>query len=59
MPDDNNSMPVGLLAPRISIILGLDSNANLYLTLSQANSNSSSMEVFFHHLAAKLDKERP
>jgi len=55
MPGDNNSVPVGFLSPRISIVVGLDSNANLYLTLSQGNSNSTSMEVFFRHLAAKLD----
>ena len=59
MPGDNNSVPIGFLQPRISIVACLDSNGNLYLTLSQGNSNSTTMEVFFHHLAAKLDKERP
>ena len=58
MPGDNNSVPTQFITPRISIIVGADSNANLYVTLSQANNNSSSMEAFFHHLAAKLDSER-
>ena len=59
MPNDNNAMPVQFVVPRITIIAGLDSLGNVYLTLSQANSNSDSMTAFFHHLAAKLDNERP
>jgi hypothetical protein len=59
MPGDNNSLPVQFVVPRITVITGLDSLGNLYLSLSQANSNSATMEVFLHHLAAKLDRERP
>ena len=59
MPNDNNSVPTQFLTPRISVIVAADSNGNLYLTLSQANSSSSTMEVYLHHLAAKLDSEHP
>ena len=47
------------MAPRISIIVGLDTLGNLYLTLSQSNTDSDTMEPFIHHLVAKLDAERP
>ena len=47
------------LAPRITLIAALDTLGNAYLTLTQANSNNKTMEIYFHQLAAKLDKERP
>ena len=47
------------LQPRISVILGIDSEGQLYLSLVQANSNSDIMAAFFRQLALKLDRERP
>ena len=59
MPGELNTVPVGYMAPRISIIVGLDTRGNLYLTLSQANTDSDTIEPFIHLLAAKLDAEQP
>jgi hypothetical protein len=58
-PGTTNSVAKLEIAPRITVILGLDSRGNVYLALAQANSNSQMMELFFRSLAAKLDKERP
>ena len=55
----SNTLPGLQLAPRITVIAALDSLGNIYLSLTQANSNNKTMEIYFHHLAAKLDKERP
>lgn len=57
--DTSNIFPGSPLSPRITLIAALDTMGNVYLTLTQANSNNKTMEIYFHHLAAKLDKERP
>ena len=40
------------------MILGLDSNGQVYLTMVQSNSNSKIMDIFFRQLTLKLDQER-
>jgi len=55
----SNTLPGLQLAPRITVIAAIDSLGNVYLTLTQANSNNKTMEIYFHHLAATLDRERP
>ena len=45
-----NSVPKKNVTPRISMITALDSNGLLYVTLVQANSNSSMMQLYFSHL---------
>ena len=47
------------LTPRVTLIAAVDTLGNVYLTLTQANSNNKTMEIYFHCLAAKLDRERP
>lgn len=37
------------------MILGLDTLGNVYVSLAQANSNSSMMELFFRNLTRRLD----
>jgi hypothetical protein len=59
VPGTTNSVAKLEIAPRITVILGLDSRGNVYLALAQANSNSQMMELYFRALAAKLDQERP
>ena len=44
--------------PRISMITGLDTRGSVYISLLQANSNSSVMQMFFNCLLTKLDSER-
>ncbi|TFH49609.1 MAG: hypothetical protein E4G89_04575 [Methanothrix sp.] len=58
-PGTTNSVAKLEISPRITMILGLDTLGNVYVTLAQANSNSQMMELFFRALAAKLDVERP
>ncbi len=45
---DSNSVPQKQVAPRISMIVGLDTHGSVYLTLVQANSNSKIMELYLH-----------
>jgi hypothetical protein len=52
-----NSVPQKQVQPRISMIAGLDSNGQVYLSLVQANSNTSLMEMFFSNLILLLDKK--
>ena len=39
------------------MIAGLDTNGQVYLSLVQANSNTSLMELFFSNLILLLDKK--
>ena len=59
VPDTTNSVAKLDIAPRITMILGLDTRGNVFLALAQANSNSDMMELYFRGLAARLDQERP
>ena len=45
-PDSTNSVACLSLVPRISMILALDNYGQVYLTLTQANSNSQVMALF-------------
>ena len=47
------------MAPRISMLTGVDSLGNLYVSLTQSNSNKSMMSIFFQQLVLTLNKERP
>ena len=55
----SDSVPKKNVQPRISMIVGLDTNGSIWLTLLQANSNSSVMELFFSRFVKQLDSERP
>ena len=55
----NNNLPKKSMNPRISMIVGIDTLGNIYFTLSQSNSNSTIMDLFFKELAMKLDEDRP
>ena len=47
------------MAPRISVIACLNSFGELYLSLTQSNTNENVMEVYLHQLCNKLNKEKP
>ena len=47
------------MAPRISVIACLNSFGELYLSLTQSNTNENVMEVYLHKLCNKLDREKP
>ena len=53
-----NSVPQLPILPRISMIAGLDTRGKVYLSLVQSNSSNKIMEIFFHQLVKKLDRER-
>ena len=54
-----NSVASKALVPRISIILAIDSLGHSYLSLTQANSNSTVMDVYLRELSKLLDEDRP
>ena len=41
------------------MIIGVDKVGNIYLNLSQSNSNASMMGIFLEKLVQKLDKKNP
>ena len=47
------------LQPRVSMIVGIDSKGEIFLSLTQSNSNSEIMELFFSELIRTLDRLRP
>ena len=47
------------MAPRISVIACLNSFGELYMSLTQSNTNENVMEVYLHQLCNKLNKEKP
>jgi transposase len=52
-------VPDPLIRPSISAIGALDSLGNVYLSLTQSNSNSRMMGVFLRQFSIKLDRDRP
>ena len=55
----NYSVPSKQVQPRISMITGVDQQGNIYLSLTQSNSNKSMMTLFMEQLVLKLDKQNP
>ena len=53
-----NSKPLYPISPTISMIVALDTLGNVYLSLTQSNTNSQIIDIFFRQLAQKLNKER-
>ena len=58
-PETTNSVGKLSIAPRITMILGIDNFGNIYYSLAQANSNSSMMEIYFRELVVILDRDKP
>ena len=56
--DTTNPIGKTQVVPRISMIVGLDTSGQVYLSLLQSNSNAKIMEIFFRQLVLKLDAER-
>ena len=54
-----NSLATKALVPRVSVILAIDSIGRSYLSLMQANSNSTVMSVYLRELSKLLDESRP
>ena len=47
------------VAPRISIIVALDTEGRIWYSLTQANTDSDVMATFLRKLMEQLDRERP
>ena len=47
------------VSPRISLLAALDTNGKIWLSLTQANTDSNVMTMFLSHLTRQLDKESP
>ena len=58
-PGSNNSVPAFQMAPRVTMLTACDTLGNVYVSLTQSNSNESMFSIFIQQLVLKLDKERP
>ena len=45
-PGTNNSISKKQLTPRVSLIVGLDLNGEIFLSVTQTNTNDKIMEIF-------------
>ena len=54
-----NNVPAKAVAPRLSLILGIDSLGNMYASLTQVNTDTKIMCMFIRELVKVLDRERP
>ena len=53
----SSSITVKQMAQRVSMIVGVDKRGNIYLCLTQSNSNRSIMSLFMQELVKKLDRQ--
>ena len=53
---ENCSIRQKQMVPRISMITGVDQQGNVFLSLTQSNSNKSMMARFMEQLVLKLEK---
>ena len=47
------------MQPRISVIAAVDTEGDLYLTMTQVNTNTDMMKVYLSKLSIRLDHDRP
>ena len=53
------SVPTQTVSPRISLIAAIDTDGLVWFTLTQANTDSDVMLLFFSKLLEQLDKDTP
>jgi hypothetical protein len=54
-----NSMRERVIAPRVTLIMAHDSNGELFMSLSQSNTDNLFFQLFLKHLVELLDVKRP
>jgi hypothetical protein len=54
-----NSVVGNSVSPRLSLILAFDSHGEVYLSMTQVNTNESVMSLYISHLVNVLDNQRP
>ena len=59
VPGTTNSVAQLQVVPRISMIMGIDTKGEVYLSLLQSNSNSKVIEIFLRQLVKQLDRVKP
>lgn len=59
VPGTTNSLGNPIINPRISVIAGVSSQGEIYLSLLQVNTNSDVVKMYLVALARRLDQERP
>jgi hypothetical protein len=52
-----NSSEECQISPRISIIAGIDTNGEVYVALTQVNTNTNVMKLYMWHLVQILQKQ--
>ena len=52
-------MPIKVMVPRISVFVALDNFGEVYMSLSQDNTDTRNMILFLHHLIIQLDYKNP
>ena len=58
-PGSTNSVPMKMVAPRISLVVAIDTLGNMYACFTQANTDSKVMGLFIRELVKRLDADRP
>ena len=55
----NNTIPVGAVAPRIPMMAAIDTDGQLFMAVSQVNTDSDSKRMLLSELCKVLDADRP
>ena len=53
------NLKLNSISPRLSMIAALDTEGNVWFTLSHSNTDSNMIALFLNHLIAHLDLEIP
>jgi hypothetical protein len=59
LPGSTNSVENPIVNPRISMIVALSNMGDLYLSISQGNTNAETFKIFIIYLKKKLDADWP
>ena len=54
-----NSVASRNIQPRISLIVAVDTEGEVYISLTQVNTDSHVKQLFLSHLSSQLDRDRP
>ena len=54
-----NSDPIKIVNPRISVIAAVDTEGDVYMSLTQVNTDVPVMKLYLSRLAMQLDQDRP
>ena len=55
----SNSLDENIVNPRISVIAAIDTEGDMYMSLTQVNTNTEIMKMYLTYLAEQLDRDRP